>query len=114
MARSLLHVQDLYNLRLVIQVAFEDWRDLERFYDELMHFPPFRRGKRRRLIYPAMFGNPYQMIPTIPLASQDLTRISGFLYPQEKLEVRRIQYGSEGFKDLAGLGEIVGHIKDFV
>src|SRR5581483_4015272 len=50
----------------------------------------------------------------IPLVSQDLIRISNFLYPQEKLEVQRIQYGSEGFKDLAGIGEIVGHIKDFI
>jgi len=114
MGRSLLHIQDLYNLRLIIQVIYEDWRDLERLYDELMHFPSFRRGKRRRLIYPALFSNPYQIPPAIPLVSQDLIRISNFLYPQEKLEVQRIQYGSEGFKDLAGIGEIVGHIKDFI
>ena len=114
MARSLSHIQDLYNLRLVIQVAFEDWRDWERFYDELLHYPPFRRSKRRQYLYPALFGAPYQMLPSMPLSSQDLSRISNYLYPQEKLEVRRIQYGSEGFKDLAGLGEIVGHVKDFV
>src|SRR5262249_22484804 len=103
-----------YNLRLVVQVVFEDWLDLERFYDELMHFPPFRRGKKRRLIYPALFANAYQVHPNIPVTSQDLARLSSFLYPQEKLEMKRIQYGSEGFKDFAGLGEIVGHIKDLI
>jgi len=36
------------------------------------------------------------------------------LYPDEELEIRRIEYGSPGFKDLAGLGDIVGHIMEFI
>ena len=42
-----------------------------------------------------------------------LAKLSSIVYPHEELKVRRIEYASPGFKDLAGLGEIVGHIKDF-
>jgi hypothetical protein len=36
------------------------------------------------------------------------------LEPDEQLYVKRIQFGSPGFTDLAGVGEVVGHIKDFL
>lgn len=35
-------------------------------------------------------------------------------HPQTELEVCQIQYSSPGFTDLAGVGTIVGHIKDFL
>lgn len=31
-----------------------------------------------------------------------------------ELSVRQIQYASPGFKDLAGIGEVVGHIRDLI
>lgn len=114
MAKSLIHLEDLYNLRFVLQVVHEDWHDWEHFYYELMHFPSFRRSLKRRMLHPALFAGLYPTIPTIPLEPRELSQISNLLYPQEQLEIRRIEYGSPGFKDLAGLGEIVGHIKDFV
>jgi hypothetical protein len=43
----------------------------------------------------------------------DLIRASRFLYPEEELKVRRIEYASPGIKDVAGFGAIVGHLKDF-
>ncbi len=30
------------------------------------------------------------------------------------MQVRAIQYGSPGLKDLAGIGEVIGHIKDIL
>ena len=48
----------------------------------------------------------------------DLRRISEFMKDANPrsvfLELIRIQYGSPGITDFAGLGEIVGHIKEFV
>jgi hypothetical protein len=35
-------------------------------------------------------------------------------HPQAELEVCQIQYSSPGFTDLAGVGTIVGHLKDFL
>jgi hypothetical protein len=50
----------------------------------------------------------------------NLRRVSEFMKGanryrrREFLELIRIQYGSPGITDLAGLGEIVGHLKEFV
>ena len=35
-------------------------------------------------------------------------------HPQAELEVCQIQYSSPGFTDLAGMGTVVGHVKDFI
>jgi hypothetical protein len=35
-------------------------------------------------------------------------------HPRAELEVCQIQYSSPGFTDLAGMGTVVGHIKDFL
>lgn len=114
MIRSFSSLQDLYNLRLITQVAYEDLRELDYLYDELIHFPPFRLSKKRRMLYQRFFINPYFATSNIPLKSKDLKKLSTLLYPQERLEVRRIEYNSPGVKDIAGLGEIIGHIKDFI
>ena len=54
-----------------------------------------------------------------PLASMifdfnQLSRWRDYMEPEERLEVRRLQYASPGVSDLAGIGVIVGHVKDFV
>ena len=36
------------------------------------------------------------------------------MLPGDVLEVRRVSYASPGLKDLAGFGEIIGHVKDFL
>jgi hypothetical protein len=38
----------------------------------------------------------------------------GLLEPEERLQVGKIQFSSPGFKDLVGLGETIGHLKDFI
>ncbi|HEX4945152.1 MAG TPA: hypothetical protein VFZ34_00635, partial [Blastocatellia bacterium] len=35
-------------------------------------------------------------------------------HPQAEMEVCQIQYNSPGFTDLAGVGTVVGHVKDFL
>lgn len=35
-------------------------------------------------------------------------------FPQAELEVCQIHYSSPGFTDLAGMGTVIGHIKDFL
>ncbi len=40
--------------------------------------------------------------------------IGRLLGPDERLEIRRLDYASPGVSDLAGIGLIVGHVKDFV
>ena len=37
-----------------------------------------------------------------------------FADPGEALQVRAIRYGSPGFKDLIGIGEVIGHVKDIL
>ncbi len=39
---------------------------------------------------------------------------SELLEPEERLVVQRVLYGSPGIKDLVGVGEIVGHVKDLL
>jgi hypothetical protein len=48
------------------------------------------------------------------LDEAQLSRLSRLFEPEERLEVRRISYASPGFTDLAGVGTVVGHIKDFI
>ncbi|MEO7560348.1 MAG: hypothetical protein ABIT23_08865 [Nitrosospira sp.] len=36
------------------------------------------------------------------------------LQPDERLQVRAVRYGSEGFKDFWGVGTSIGHLKDLV
>ncbi len=116
LGKSLAHLDDLYNLRLMLQVIHEDWHDWEKMYFEFMHFPPFRRILKRGILHPSMIPltGLYAGVPGIPLEPRNLSRISNLIYPDEQLQVRQIKYSSPGFVDLAGIGAIVGHIKDFI
>lgn len=97
-------VTDLYSLRLVLQLQSEDFLDT---WDEIVHFKRWvRRGGGPRGYYP--------WLATAPLDAEALLRIAKIAYPKETLQVRKIQYASPGVADLAGVGVIVGHIKDFI
>lgn len=112
MADSLLSMRDLYNIRLGLQIIYEDYRDIDEFLFELHHFKPFRRLQRKELapfLYQFLFSGYFK-----PIDPDQLNRIANLVYPYEELKVRRIEYASPGFKDLAGFGEIVGHLKDFI
>lgn len=117
MGRSLLHLHDLYNLRLVLQVLHENyphWLELSHdlLYAHEALFPLLRKRRiiHRKRILKAL--SPF--FPNLPLQSDELALISDLIHPQGRLEVRRIHYGSPGSKDLVGAGEIVKHIKDFI
>ncbi|MEW6531015.1 MAG: hypothetical protein AB1473_09280 [Thermodesulfobacteriota bacterium] len=114
MALCLEHTRDLYNLSVVLGIITEDWKDTERFWVEFWHFPPFRKRWRRRVIDSSMLPLLMPWMPAIPSDPEALSRLASYLYPQEELEILRINYGSEGFSDLIGVGEAVGHVKDFI
>jgi hypothetical protein len=104
----------LYDLRMCLELMREDQRDWEHFFDELWHFGPMRRQFKRRFLRGQMFPTPF---PTLSSAQIDVTQLSAlraFLEPSERLEIRRLNYASPGASDLAGVGAIVGHVKDFV
>lgn len=115
LGQTLLSLSDLYDLRLFLEYLREDHRDWELFCDELMHFPPFRhRWKRqlsawRTLPWAPAFGG----VPPV-IDDAQLSRLSRLFAPEERLEVRRIRYASPGFSDLAGVGVVIGHIKEFI
>lgn len=107
-------LSDLYNLRFCLELMFEDLRDWEIFYDELLHFPPFRKRWRRKVMRRQLMPDPFLPLAAMPFDISQLSRLRDYLEPDERLEIRRLDYASPGVSDLAGIGVIVGHVKDFV
>ncbi|MBM4146789.1 MAG: hypothetical protein FJ240_11055 [Nitrospira sp.] len=114
MAQLLSHTRDLYNLSILQQAIYEDWHDMERFWFEVMEYPPFRKTWRRKFLHPGMIPFFPYSTTIIPADTEALSRLTSYYYPDEELELRKIIYGSPGFTDLTGIGEAVGHVKDFV
>jgi hypothetical protein len=107
-------VSDLYNLRFCLELVSEDLHDWENLYDELLHFPPFRQRLRRKLMRHQLMPGPFLPLTSLPFDISQLSRLRDYLEPDERLEIRRLDYASPGVSDLAGIGVIVGHVKDFV
>lgn len=107
-------ISDLYDLRFVLELMSEDQRDWEHFFDEAMHFPPFRRQWKRKLMRQQLMLGPFLPLSSAHFDVSQLSRLCEYLEPDERLEVRRLNYASPGVSDLAGIGVIVGHVKDFV
>jgi uncharacterized membrane protein YgcG len=100
MAAFISSVNDLYNVSLIQRVAAEDMPRWERaIYGRVVHGPP-------------------DFLPFIPhlIPPPDvlISRLSSLVMPDEKLQLRKIEFASPGFMDLAGLGQVIGHVKDFV
>ena len=116
LGQALLSLSDLYDLRLFLESLREDQRDWERVYNEVLHSPfsghRWKRGSRGWGPTAWMQGFGGQMPPTLDDAQ--LSKLSRMFEPEERLEVRRINYASPGFTDLAGIGTVIGHLKDFV
>ena len=108
---SLYSIEYFYNAILFLQLCayqtfISDFREYLR--NEFATLRPFEEDTPREVMGA---GGP------VGFALEDATRLSQLiiaLAPHLLLNVRRIQYGSPGFKDLAGAGEIVGHVKDFL
>src|SRR5208283_3702640 len=112
--QALINISDLYDIRLFLELLREDQRDLERFYEEFMHFGPFRHRWRRRFWGAAPWG-PGPSLGMLPLLDEtQLSHLRRLFEPEERLEVRRVSYASPGLADLAGIGAVVGHVKDLV
>lgn len=112
-AASLNALDRLYCLRLGLTLEMEELRELREFYFDAPF--PIRHSLRylRRLTKqsPALlYGDRGPLVSrgrVSPLALEQLE-------PEERLVVRRVLYGSPGIKDLAGIGEIIGHVKDLL
>jgi hypothetical protein len=113
MGQFLIDVRDLYNLGFVLALMRDDLGLLDRYYADL--FPYADRLHRpllwRQIMHFGIIGAP-PVLPTINL--EDPEALQSLLEPDELLEVQRIEFASPGFKDLLGLGEVIGHVKDFL
>lgn len=114
-AAALTAIDRLYTLRFALALEAEELQELRDSYMDAP-FPPFPRSIRSlrrwaRLAPPSMFR--LERAPLLGLGPLT-TRASELLEPEERLVVQRVLYGSPGIKDLAGVGEIVGHVKDLL
>lgn len=117
---SLRSIADLYGLRAILAIEHESLKEIERLSGAVWDLGPFpldlpfpsrRLTPRLRAAYRAR-GIPFPAAPLIdPSNPSDALQL---LEPEEQLYVKRIQFASPGFKDLAGLGEVVGHVLDFL
>lgn len=105
----------LYSLRLAINLEIDELRELRDFYLE-GPFPPFPHSWRAVRLWAKLAPPSAFRLNRSPLFTSEgaVQSASELLEPEERLVVRRISYGSPGIKDLVGLGEIVGHVKDLL
>lgn len=101
---------ELYNLRMLLQLMRERRRN---FYRRGTYWgpDPFE-------LDPELFGSNapgYFLTEDLVGPRQNFwVNLLSYDVPAEKLAIRRIEYASPGITDLAGVGAIIGHIKDFV
>jgi HAMP domain-containing protein len=114
-AQSLSALDRLYTVRFGLAVELEELRDMRDLYMEFP-FPPFVRSSKH-------FRRWAKLLPPAFLRSELATQATGqkrlalwdeLFEPQERLTVKRVIYGSPGVKDVAGIGEIIGHLKDLL
>ena len=107
----LINLADLYSLRLILEILNEESKTWSRHYPKFWDELP--RIRQRLPSDPYLF--PFSYWPTLPSLDETFTsRASQFIGPRSRLMVRRVEYASPGLADLAGIGAIVGHLKDFV
>jgi hypothetical protein len=111
----------LYDLRLVLQ-AFRDGvakPDKRRSQDRRRGKTPLaevnrRSGQDRRRADTSNSSSTPYLAPSLLVDHDQLSRLSRLLYPRARLEILRINYGSPGSFDLAGLDAAIGHVNDFI
>ncbi|MGN7100335.1 hypothetical protein ACTHR6_01915 [Ralstonia holmesii] len=110
-AASFSALDRLYTFRLGLEMEYEELRELRRFYFDTP-FPSSMRYMRRWAVAARSSLLHPDRAPLVSAAR--ISAISELLEPDERLVVRRISYASPGIKDLAGIGEIIGHVKDLL
>lgn len=103
-------------LRFALALESEELRELRDFYMDAP-FPPLPRSLRSqrawaRLAPPSILRS--GRAPLVGRGQAPIELASELLEPDERLVVQRVLYGSPGIKDLVGVGEIVGHVKDLL
>jgi hypothetical protein len=112
---SLWSIGDIYGLRTVLGIEQQSLKEMEMLYREFLDFPfPFRRLPRRLRAAYLAHGLPFPPTFSPLIDPRDPSSSLKLLEPEEQLYVKRIQFGSPGFTDLAGVGDVAGHIKDFL
>jgi hypothetical protein len=105
MARSFRSLNNLYNLRLAVQIVEDQAREFERLYRR-GPYPPFDW----LYDFPVRFSAPR----LFDASRNELRDIISVVDPEDQLLVRRVEYASPGFKDLLGLGEVIKQLGKFV
>src|SRR5262249_31789251 len=115
-------VATLYDLRIVLQ-AFRDGvarpdkrspRDRRRSDAPLTEGARRSGQDRRRQESTSASGSTPYLAPSLLVDQDQLGHLSRLLCPRARLEILRIHYGSPGSCDLAGLGTVVSHLKEFL
>lgn len=114
-AASYTALNRLYTFRLGLTVESEELQDVRNFYMDLP-FPSSARSMKHFRRWAKQFPPAFLRSEIAPsLASPEGLALWEELFePQERLVVRRVIYGSPGVNDLAGVGEIIGHVKDLL
>jgi hypothetical protein len=109
MAKSFRSLNNLYNLRLAIQIVEDRARDLDRYYRR-HNYPPidFLFDPVLRLqLFP-----PYARL--LDAGPRELRDIISAVDSDDELRIRRVRYGSKGHKDLLGIGAIIEQLRKLV
>lgn len=111
MRRFLASVDDLYHLALILRFIEHNRQAPEGKIDILGFFSDAGAHKWYSLREVSLIPRNF---PSKLSELLELSQGSDFLLPQKRLEIRRIAYNSPGVTDIAGVGEIIGHIKDLI
>jgi hypothetical protein len=108
MSASFAAINDLYALRQALEIVRHDADEMRLFF-ERYYFGP-------RYVPPGIFRRMGHLagMPAVSQLLQTPDDLMSILEPGERLQVRTIRYGSEGFKDFWGVGASVGHLKELI
>ena len=112
--------EELYNILFFLILSDQEFPTRSKYFrDALVQSLSLSEGGIEKFVisHGDMEGWTFQSRPVavrrefpndLPLA------IGNSIRPHESLDVTKVKYGSQGFTDLTGIGEVVGHLKDIV
>jgi hypothetical protein len=105
MSTSFAAMNDLYALRQAFEILRQDANEMQYLLKQ------FYIGPER---LPLALLRRFWGMPTVSQGLQTPDDLVSILQPGERLQVRAVHYGSEGFKDFWGVGSSIGHLKDLI